>query len=245
MPDGSGPGRLRHDQRACGQCADGAARPATATSPCCSPSADLGQAAGPAPARHRSKAQAKKMPPRPVRHAEGMEDREGLKRQERASNFPGAKKLASCIGVPSRLINANPPEVDSPVLREQERVPRGPGQRLGVPLGQERPRPSFAAMANTKTPACMTTIMNGAFKAKIHASAGKGAKLGTITVTRPIRRRFARHHRASSCRCPITAEGISVTANITAVYYVKGKFGQEIDFNAYGSAFPTCARPSP
>jgi hypothetical protein len=37
----------------------------------------------------------------------------------------------------------------------------------------------------------MTTLMNGSFKAQILASAGKGATLGTITVTRADPANFA------------------------------------------------------
>lgn len=36
-----------------------------------------------------------------------------------SGSFPGAAQLASCIGVPSKLINANPPEVDSPYFENK------------------------------------------------------------------------------------------------------------------------------
>ena len=94
-------------------------------------------------------------------------------------------------------------------------------------------------MASTKTPACMTTLMNGAFKAQILASAGKGATLGTITVTRADPAGFAPGTTGLVISLPITDQGVSVDATITAAYYIKGKLGQQIDFNSYGPGFPT------
>jgi len=94
-----------------------------------------------------------------------------------SSSLPGATLLASCIGVPSTLISSNPPEVDSPYyenksgsLEVQDSVSIFPSAKAASE--------AFDAMANTKTPACMTTIMNGSFKAQIIGSAGKGATVG-------------------------------------------------------------------
>jgi hypothetical protein len=154
-----------------------------------------------------------------------------------SNNFPGAKQLASCIGVPSKLINSNPPEVDSPYyknksgsLEVQDRVSLFATAKVALA--------ELAALANTKTPACMTTIMNGAFKTKIQASAGKGATVGTITVTRADAAIFGKGTTGVLISLPISDQGVSITANILVVYYVKGALGQQIDFNAYGSPLP-------
>jgi hypothetical protein len=155
-----------------------------------------------------------------------------------SSSLPGATLLASCIGVPSTLISSNPPEVDSPYyenksgsLEVQDSVSIFPSAKAASE--------AFDAMANTKTPACMTTIMNGSFKAQIIGSAGKGATVGTITVTRADTAGFAPGSTGLVMSLPITVQGISVDASLTAVYYVKGKLGQQIDFNSYGPVFPT------
>jgi hypothetical protein len=155
-----------------------------------------------------------------------------------SGTLPGAKQLASCIGVPSKLIDANPPEADSPYY-ENKSGSLEVQDTVSVFGSAKVAKAELAAMANTRTPSCMTTIMNGAFKAKIQASAGKGAKLGAITVTRADPTQFGNGTTGLVISLPITADGTSITANIAAVYYVKGKFGQEIDFNAYGSTFPT------
>jgi len=153
------------------------------------------------------------------------------------SNFPGAKQLASCIGVSSRLINSNPPEVDSPYFESSDGSLEVQDS-VSIFGSAKVARAELAAMANAKTPRCMTTIMNGAFKSKIAASAGKGATLGTITVTRAKPANFAKGATGLNISLPITAQGQSLTVSISAVYYVKGALGQQIDFNSYGSPFP-------
>jgi hypothetical protein len=155
-----------------------------------------------------------------------------------SSNFPGATQLAGCIGVPASLITSNPPEADSPYyenksgsLEVQDSVSVFPSAKAA--------QSDYEALANAKTPACMSTLMNGAFKAQILASAGKGATLGTITVTRADPTGFANGSTGLVMSLPISEQGVSLTAVITTVYYVKGKFGQQIDLNSYGPAFPT------
>jgi hypothetical protein len=155
-----------------------------------------------------------------------------------SSNFPGATQLASCIGVPSGLLTSNPPEADSPYF-ENKGGSLEVQDSVSVFSSAKTATSELGAMSNAKTPACMTTIMNGAFKTKIAASAGKGATLGTITVTRVNSADFGPGTTGLVMSLPISEQGISITAKITAVYFFKGKYGQQIDFNSYGPAFPT------
>jgi hypothetical protein len=154
-----------------------------------------------------------------------------------SSSLPGATLLASCIGVPSSLISSNPPEVDSPYYENQSGSLEVQDSVSIFPSAKDASE-EFDALANTKTPACMTTLMNGAFKSQIIGSAGKGATVGTITVTRADTAGLP-GSTGLVMSLPITDQGISVDASLTAVYYIKGKLGQQIDFNSYGPVFPT------
>jgi hypothetical protein len=58
-------------------------------------------------------------------------------------------------------------------------------------------------------------------------------------VTRADPANFANGTTGMVMSLPISEQGVSLTAVITAVYYVKGKLGQQIDFNSYGPSFPT------
>jgi hypothetical protein len=158
-----------------------------------------------------------------------------------SGTFPGAKQLAGCIGVPSKLINANPPEVDSPYF-ETTSGSLEVQDTVSVFSSAKVARTSLAAMANPKTPSCMAALMNGAFKSKITASAGNGAKLGTITVSRIDPAEFGSGTTGLVMSLPVSDQG--VTAVIQAVFYVKGKFGQQITFNSYGSPFPAATAKS-
>jgi hypothetical protein len=155
-----------------------------------------------------------------------------------SGSFPGATQLASCIGVPSNLISSNPPEVDSPYYQNKAQTLEIQDS-VSIFHSPKVAKAELAAMANAKTPSCMANLMNGTFKTKIAASAGKGATVGTITVTRADPAQFGNGTTGLVMSLPISSQGISVTATIAAVYYVKGKFGQQIDFNSYGSAFPS------
>ena len=155
-----------------------------------------------------------------------------------SSSLPGATQLASCIGVPSSLINSNPPEVDSPYY-ENKSGSLEVQDSVSIFASAKAASEQFDALANAKTPACMTSLMNGAFKAQIIGSAGKGATVGTITVTRADTAGFAPGSTGLVMALPITVQGITVNASLTAVYYIKGKLGQQIDFNSYGPVFPT------
>jgi hypothetical protein len=155
-----------------------------------------------------------------------------------SSNFPGAAQLASCIGVPAGLISANPPQANSPYYEnksESLEVQDG----VSVFPSAKTAESDFGALANAKTPACMTTLMNGSFKAQILGSAGKGATVGTITVTRADPADFAPGSTGLVMALPISDQGVSLTAVLTVVYYIKGELGQQIDFSSYGPAFPT------
>jgi hypothetical protein len=154
-----------------------------------------------------------------------------------SGGIPGAKQLAGCIGVSSKLINSNPPEVDSPYfenasgsLEVQDTVSTFGSAKVA--------KAELAALSNAKTPGCMTTLLNGSFKTKIAASAGQGASLGNITVTPADSANFAPGTHGLDITIPVSSQGQSLTVNIAVVYGVKGALGQEISFNSYGSAFP-------
>ena len=166
-----------------------------------------------------------------------MEEGEG-ERRRRIVQFPGRHAAGQLHRRPSSLITSNPPEADSPYyenksgsLEVQDSVSVFPSAKAA--------QSDYDALANAKTPACMSTLMNGAFKAQILASAGKGATLGTITVSRADPAGFANGSTGLVMSLPISEQGVSLTAVITTIYYIKGKFGQQINLNSYGPAFPT------
>jgi hypothetical protein len=153
------------------------------------------------------------------------------------NSFPGADQLASCIGVPASLVNSNPPQAVSPYFENKSGLLEVQ-DTVSVFPSPSAAKANFNALNNAKTPGCMTTLMNGSLKSQILGAAGKGATLGTITVTKASLSGFPAGSTGIVMALPITDQGVSINATLTAVYYLKGKLGQEVDFNSYGPAFP-------
>jgi hypothetical protein len=155
-----------------------------------------------------------------------------------SSTFPGARQLAGCIGVPARLITANAPEADSPDFQN----PAGSLEvqdSVSVFPSATNARAEFHAIANSKTPRCMTTLVNAAsFKSKILGSTGPGTTIGTITVARVSLGAYGTGSVGLTLTIPITAQGTLVTATLVEIFFIKGNLGHQISFNSYNTAFP-------
>jgi hypothetical protein len=154
------------------------------------------------------------------------------------SNFPGAAQLAGCIGIDPSLINQNPPQASSPYFQSKDQSLEVQ-DAVSVFTSAKKAKASLSAIANAKTPACMATAMNTpSIKSQVTASAGKGATVGTITVTPIDTGRYGKGVAGFTMALLVSAQGISVDAKLTAIYFVHGSLGQQISFNAYGPAFP-------
>ena len=151
-----------------------------------------------------------------------------------SNNFPGAATLASCIGVPSKLIESNPPQVNSPNFHSKDQTLEV-DDNVSVFPSARYAAAEYAAISNAKTAGCMSTLMNGTFKAQISASAGNGADVGAITITRA---RAPRGTTAYLMGIPITSQGVVVQLHLVIAYFIKGPYGQNIVFDGYGTPFP-------
>jgi hypothetical protein len=120
----------------------------------------------------------------------------------------GAKKLANCIGINSSVVEANPPQVESPDFHSANQAYEVDDQ-VSIFPSVTKAKAELKAVSNTKTPGCMTTILNGSYKSQIESSGGGGTKVGTITVTRG---NSPKGTVAFVIVLPITAQGQSVEA---------------------------------
>jgi hypothetical protein len=152
-----------------------------------------------------------------------------------SNNLPGAKQLAGCIGVPSALIDSNPPSENSPYYENKDGMLEVQ-DTVNVFPSIGNAHAEYAAIANGKTPSCMDTLVNTpSFKSQMEAAAG--ASIGAVTVTK--RSHLPKNTAGFTMAFSVTAQGKTVEFNSTAVYFVKGKLGQQISFNSYNSTFPT------
>jgi hypothetical protein len=168
----------------------------------------------------------------------GWSTEKGTNNNSGSNNFPGAKQLAGCIGVPVSLITSNPPQANSPYF-ENKSGSLEVQDTVSVFPSAKNAQAQYRAIDNAKTPSCVASIMNtGTYKSQIAAAAGEGTEIGTITVTEASPANFASNTAGFTLNIPFTSQGVNVTAMITAVYFVKGKLGQQITFNSYGTTFP-------
>jgi hypothetical protein len=155
-----------------------------------------------------------------------------------SNKFPGASQLASCIGVPPKLITSNPPEVDSPYY-ENKSGSLEVQDSVTVFPSVKNAQAEYLAMSNAKTPTCLTAIANGqAFKSQLAAAGGEGAVIGTITVVKRSTASYAPGTTSLTMDIPITDQGVNITAQLTEVFFIKGNLGQQISFNSYNATFP-------
>ena len=155
------------------------------------------------------------------------------------SNIPGAAQLASCLGVPSKLINPNPPQSNSPYFQNKDGSQEVQDSVSNFPSTKSATE-AYDAVANAKTPACMTTLMNNpSLKSQIASSGGKGTTVGAITVTATDPARYGTGTAGFTMSIPITSRGYSIATQITSLYFTQGRLGQQITFYSYGEPFPT------
>lgn len=152
--------------------------------------------------------------------------------------FPGAKQLASCIGVSPKLITSNPPQANSPYFENSAGSLEVQDSVLVFPSAKNA-RAQLSAITNTKTPSCMTALVNtSSFKSKVLGSSAQQASIGAITVTAARSGAYGTGTAGLVLQIPITDQGQTVAATLAEVFFIKGNLGHEISYNSYNTTFP-------
>jgi hypothetical protein len=154
------------------------------------------------------------------------------------SPFPGAAQLASCIGVPTRIITYNAPSVYSPEFDSKNQL-LSAQDSVQVYSSSRAAQADFNSLANAKTPACMTSDLNGPGKSQFDQQIGGGTGVGSITVTRTPESDYAPHTTNFTMYFPVTTKGTTVNIEIILVDFVKGREEQTVSLFAAQSIFPT------
>jgi hypothetical protein len=149
-------------------------------------------------------------------------------------NFPGAKQLASCIGVPSNLITSNEPQVNSPNFTSKDQTLEV-DDNVSIFHSSKVANTQYAAISNAKTPACMASLMNGSFKSQIVSGAPKGTSVGTISVVHAASQKGTT---AFAVGASITSGGVTLKLNMIMVFFIKGQLGEQVTYYGYGIVFP-------
>jgi len=138
-------------------------------------------------------------------------------------NFSSAPQLASCIGVPTQLIQNTPPEVDSPQFQA-----KGGGDAvqntISIYPSAKYAQEEYTALSSKKTPGCITALLNG-------AESGSGAS-GTTSVKRLA---SPKGTAAFALDTGVAAQGRSTPTRLELLYFTHGRFGDALDLVSVGS----------
>jgi len=99
-------------------------------------------------------------------------------------------------------------------------------------------RASFDALANPKTPSCLSSVLNGPAKAALEHGFGSGASIGSITVSRAPSRDFAPGNANFMAILSVTEQGVTLPLELIVVDFVKGNEEQTVTFNSVEGSFP-------
>ena len=99
------------------------------------------------------------------------------------SSFPGAVQLASCLGVPTSVIFDNPPSANSPDFDSKNHL-QTVSDSVWIYPSVTAAQVDFASLADSKTPSCLTQVLNGSGRPALESQLGSGASVGNILVSR-------------------------------------------------------------
>ena len=154
------------------------------------------------------------------------------------STIPGASQLAACLGVPTSVINDNPPSANSPEFDSADQS-MTVTDSIAVSPSTASAKADFDSLANAKTPGCLTTVLNGVTKATLASEFGSGATIGTIDVTRSPGSEFAGHGANFTAFLPVTVQEETLNVQLTIIDYLKGTDNETVTLTSVQSPFPT------
>ena len=153
------------------------------------------------------------------------------------SSIPGAAQLAACVGVPTKVIDDNPPSANSLDFQSANKL-MTVSDSIAVSPSVTSAKADYNSLANAKTPRCLTTVLNGATKATLVSAFGAGATIGTIQVTRSPNADFAGHQANFTAYLPVTVGEQTLNVELTVVDYLKGTANETVTFTSIQSPFP-------
>jgi hypothetical protein len=151
--------------------------------------------------------------------------------------MPGAAQIASCIGVPRRVITRNPPNVNSPEFDAPNQL-LAVDDTVSIYPSAHAATTDFTSLANPKTPGCLARVVNGSARATIEKSFGAASLVGPIRVTRTASRYFAPGSANFTMTMELKEKGVQLMLTATLVDYVKGNEEQTLTLISVESGFP-------
>jgi hypothetical protein len=151
--------------------------------------------------------------------------------------IPGVTQLASCLSVPPGVIASNPPSAKSPEFRSSNKL-LIVNDSVAVYRSAKAATADFSAARNSKTPSCLTALLNGPAKTALASGMGSGASIGTVQVVKAPASEFAPHGASFIAYLPVTEMGQTLNVALTLIEYVKGAETQTVTLISLEKPFP-------
>ena len=129
--------------------------------------------------------------------------------QQRLSSFPGATQLAGCLGIPTSIITDNPSTANSAEFDSKNQL-QSVNDSVAVYPSAKAAEADHASLTNTKTPSCLTQVLNGSAREALASQFGSGTTLGNILVSRSPATEFAPGSANFTAFMPISTHGVTL-----------------------------------
>jgi len=93
----------------------------------------------------------------------------------------GSTQMASCLGVSAALLDANPPEADSPTFSSANQAETVDDEADVFPTDAAA-RADFSLFSSAKTPGCMSQVFNGPLKSQLTQQLEAGQTFVSFTA---------------------------------------------------------------
>ena len=125
------------------------------------------------------------------------------------SSFPGATQLAGCLGIPTSIITDNPSTANSAEFDSKNQL-QSVNDSVAVYPSAKAAEADHASLTNTKTPSCLTQVLNGSAREALASQFGSGTTLGNILVSRSPATEFAPGSANFTAFMPISTHGVTL-----------------------------------
>ena len=152
---------------------------------------------------------------------------------------PWSPQLASCVGIPARVAEIAPTKVQSPDFSSADKVDAVEDSVSVYPSAADA-QAEFAAMAGSKTTACMNRVASPTLQKSMQQEAGSTTTVGVVSFAGLPAGAAAQNLAGFTVTIPIARGGRVLTVTSTQVDFVSGPLLHQVTFNGNGAAF----RPS-
>ena len=131
----------------------------------------------------------------------------------------------------------NPPTANSDEFDSKDKL-QSVSDSVSVYPTAKAAQADYGSLANSKTPSCLTQVLNGPARHALGSQFGSGTRLGNILVSRSPASAFAPGSANFIAFMPITTHGVTLNFELSVVDYVKGRTEQTVVMSSVQAPFP-------